>query len=97
MLLEQAKRGQTGTPGQAKANLIVGRIERRKAAPQLPVDMIPEDGIDVTGRRLTLMDVGAHDCKWINGDPLADHTFCGKPVREGTAWCEDHHKRVYLR
>jgi hypothetical protein len=55
-----------------------------------------EEGVDVTGRRLGLLDVGAHDCRWINGDPLADHTFCGKPVKEGTSWCPEHHARVYI-
>lgn len=51
-------------------------------------------GVDVT-RRLGLMDIGAHDCRWIDGDPLAEHSFCGKPVKEGSSWCPEHHKRVF--
>lgn len=103
-----ANPSQRGNPGQPKANAILGRARKRGAASEaMPlvlgrkpfregaeIDM-DEGGVDVTNR-LGLMDVGAHDCKWISGDPLlADHSFCGKPVKPGTSWCPEHHKRVY--
>lgn len=89
------KRDRTGNAGQPKAAAIRHRMAYRP--PVLPIPLEPEEGVDVTGRHLGLLDVGAHDCKWLSGDPLAEHTFCGKPVKEGAAWCPEHHARVYLR
>lgn len=36
-----------------------------------------------------------HECAWIPGDPLDGAMCCGKPVKEGSQWCPEHHARVY--
>lgn len=83
-----------GNKGQPKANAIVAKaVTSKKVAPLiLPV---PTGLPDVT-ERIGLMDLGRNDCRYCNGDPMtADHSFCGRPVRPGSSWCPDHHRRVF--
>jgi hypothetical protein len=106
------KKGRSGNPGVPSVQSIKHRIEGRDKAERsrqegkishfghepfregrLPV----EDGVDVTGliafsgRRIN------QQCAWIPGSPLDGALCCGKPVVEGTQWCETHHARVYPR
>jgi len=37
-----------------------------------------------------------HSCRWVWGDPLADHGYCGREVIPGTSYCQGHLTKVYL-
>lgn len=41
--------------------------------------------------------VGPHDCRYILSDVgLPEHTlYCGRPVKAGSPYCEDHHRACY--
>lgn len=59
-------------------------------APQLQELFIPED------KRLNLLQLNEHTCKWPIGDPLTkDFYFCGQPSNEGIPYCEFHSRRAY--
>lgn len=59
-------------------------------APQVQELFIPED------KRLNLLQLNEHTCKWPIGDPLTkDFYFCGQPSNEGIPYCEFHARRAY--
>lgn len=45
---------------------------------------------------LGIMDLKPHHCRWIAGDPLNVHGYCGKTAIDGSSYCSEHHARVYL-
>lgn len=121
------RKGNSGNPGQAKANVIRRRVEGRRRAEanglafklsqarkdgldladgmdvvlgrkKVPLQFAEDEGVDVS----QLVGFGdrkiGHQCAWVHGDPLeAGSGFCGKPVKEGSQWCPDHHARVYTK
>ena len=59
-------------------------------APQAAELFIPVD------KRLTLLQLNEHTCKWPIGDPLTpDFYFCGGHSDEGKPYCEFHARRAY--
>ena len=47
-------------------------------------------------KRLTLLQLNEHTCKWPIGDPLTpDFYFCGNHSEEGKPYCEFHSRRAY--
>ncbi len=34
-------------------------------------------------------------CRWIEGDPRAQHTYCGAETNQGSSYCTEHHARAY--
>ena len=42
---------------------------------------------------LTIATIDENRCRYINGDPLADGTLCGRTTTGG-AWCIMHHRLV---
>lgn len=95
-LVDAARKARNGNAGQPKAAAIQHRLTMAEAKPPSPMP-VPK-GLPDMADRLRLSDIGAHQCKWCEGDPLtADHSFCGAPVKGGTSWCPDHHARVFLQ
>lgn len=43
-----------------------------------------------------ILDLEPHHCRWIAGDPLDVHGYCGKTSIDGSSYCSEHHARVYL-
>lgn len=81
--------------GQPKAAAITHRLATRiktPTPPSEPFDMEDGEGVDVTGLVGIMKNEG---CKWIHGDPLGQHGYCGKPFKAGSVWCPVHHARVY--
>jgi GcrA cell cycle regulator len=59
-------------------------------APAAAELFIPED------KRLNLLQLNEHTCKWPIGDPLAkDFYFCGQHSLETGPYCEFHSRRAY--
>ncbi len=36
------------------------------------------------------------DCRWIEGDPCAQHPYCGAATKQGSSYCAEHHARAYF-
>ena len=52
----------------------------------------------LTAEGRPLLDLGWRDCRWPLGELLErPKFFCGHPVKQGSAWCEAHHRRAYQR
>lgn len=83
-----------GNKGQPKANAIIARAARKPPTPPPePFDMEDGEPVDVTALVGIMQNKG---CKWIHGDPLGQHGYCGKPFKAGSAsWCPEHHARVF--
>ncbi len=53
------------------------------------------------GRRFGFVgEVGAEQnehlgCRWIEGDPRAQHPHCGAATKQGSSYCAEHHARAY--
>jgi GcrA cell cycle regulator len=59
-------------------------------APTVAELFIPED------KRLNLLQLNEHTCKWPIGDPLSkDFYFCGQHSLETGPYCEFHSRRAY--
>jgi len=59
-------------------------------APQVQELYIPED------KRLTLLQLNEHTCKWPIGDPLSpDFYFCGQHSDDSRPYCDFHSRRAY--
>jgi GcrA cell cycle regulator len=59
-------------------------------APQTTELFIPED------KRLSLLQLNEHTCKWPIGDPLTkDFYFCGGHALESGPYCEFHSRKAY--
>jgi GcrA cell cycle regulator len=68
---------------------------------QVQFDAVPqyhqrpiEDVVVPISRRLKLIELSEHTCKWPNGDPLAeDFSFCGNDSLESGPYCT-YHSRI---
>jgi GcrA cell cycle regulator len=88
------KRGRAGNPGVPSVASIMHRMEgRAKIKP--PREIVDDAGVDVTDLIAFSDRKIGQQCAWIPGNPLDGAMCCGKPVRENSQWCEEHHARVY--
>ena len=45
-----------------------------------------------------LIDLDSHTCRWPIGDPRDDDfCFCGKKVRSGQTYCDEHSMQAYVK
>ena len=51
-----------------------------------------------TGAKIRLVDLDSHTCRWPIGDPRdEDFGFCGKKVRTGQTYCDEHAAMAYVK
>lgn len=63
-----------------------------QAAPVLPEAPITTKGC------IKLSELNSHTCRWPIGDPKDDHfCFCGKKVRAGQTYCDEHAAIAYVK
>ncbi len=47
---------------------------------------------------IKLVDLDSHTCRWPIGDPRDDDfCFCGKKVRSGQTYCDEHSVQAYVK
>ena len=47
---------------------------------------------------IKLVDLDSHTCRWPIGDPRDDDfCFCGKKVKAGKTYCDDHSAMAYVK
>lgn len=47
---------------------------------------------------IKLIDLDSHTCRWPIGDPRdEDFCFCGKKVRTGQTYCDEHAQMAYVK
>lgn len=50
------------------------------------------------GENIRLIDLDSHTCRWPIGDPRdEDFCFCGKKVRTGQTYCDEHSQMAYVK
>lgn len=71
------------------------RGQTRKLAwtPAADVTPTPSAAGDFLG--VALLDLTATSCRYPHGDRKL--TFCGQPVRDGSSYCDAHHRLCYIR
>jgi GcrA cell cycle regulator len=48
--------------------------------------------------KVRLVDLDSHTCRWPLGDPRDDDfSFCGKKVRSGQTYCDEHAMMAYVK
>lgn len=92
---QKAKASRSGK-GQPKANAIIHNRIARREQPSFDTAPLPEEGMgnDVT-HLIGIMDLKANSCRYIHGDPLHQHGYCGKEALPKSSWCEEHHHVVF--
>lgn len=51
-----------------------------------------------SGEHVKLVELDSHTCRWPLGDPRdEDFCFCGKKVRMGQTYCEEHAMMAYVK
>jgi GcrA cell cycle regulator len=71
--------------GAPKASLVeTAAIRTRKIAAASPPPL------EFIGRDFTQL--GAGECRWIEGDPAAAHAWCGAPAVPASSYCEAHRR-----
>ena len=49
-------------------------------------------------KNIKLVDLDSHTCRWPIGDPRDDDfCFCGKKVRTGQTYCDEHSQMAYVK
>ncbi len=86
-------------------------IKSKDAADELPlqpdlIEKIEEKSVEevVEPRKneeltnIKLVDLDSHTCRWPIGDPRDDDfCFCGKKVRSGQTYCDEHSMQAYVK
>lgn len=68
----------------------------RLAYAHAPVDEIMSSMVVISTHPCSLIDIGAHQCRWPIGDPArTDFLFCGNDAIGGFAYCLGHARMAY--
>ena len=51
----------------------------------------------MNSRRVTLLNAGSQQCRWIAGKIGDEIAVCGLPAHNRTSWCEKHHDQVFAQ
>ncbi|WP_412058970.1 GcrA family cell cycle regulator [Bartonella sp. DGB2] len=82
---------QEGTASVLSESVLDKRLE-----PTAPVDTPLSPDIEPVSRRLNLLQLTEHTCKWPVGDPLSpDFAFCGAQSDESSPYCPYHAKVAF--
>lgn len=61
----------------------------------LPQETVPTP---IIGDKIKLVELDSHTCRWPVGDPREDDFgFCGKKVRTGQTYCDEHAAMAYVK
>ena len=70
-------------------------LRPRKKHPTFHCEPLPEDhsfgAVRFSDRKI------GKQCAWIVGDPNDDCLCCGKPILNGSEYCEEHFDRAYVQ
>ena len=62
-----------------------------------PIKPLPEKKVHSNGC-IKLSELNSHTCRWPIGDPKDDNfCFCGKKVRAGQTYCDEHSAIAYVK
>ena len=69
----------------------------QKAAESKAVTSAPKSPAP-KGENIRLVELDSHTCRWPIGDPRdEDFCFCGKKVRTGQTYCDEHSQMAYVK
>ena len=82
--------------------------EAEEESPQQPdlIEKIEEKPVEEVAKphkteeltNIKLVDLDSHTCRWPIGDPRDDDfCFCGKKVRSGQTYCDEHSMQAYVK
>jgi GcrA cell cycle regulator len=87
------------TPAPAKVKPAVEKpvtVEKHVAEAPVPAS-VPQPKVKKSNG-LTLTELDNHTCRWPLGDPRDENfCFCGKKVRAGQTYCEEHAAVAYVK
>jgi hypothetical protein len=72
-------------------------IPLKAPSPPEPKPFVNFAAYDAGSRRLPLVDLGRHDCRFAVNDaaPGEEHLFCGQPVAPDSPYCPHHSTRAF--
>jgi len=90
----EANKARQAAKTHVKSSALTGVIMPGTPVAPMEIDM----GVEPSAMRILTIDLDSpihpNMCRWIDGDPKADHSYCGKPTG-GRSYCATHHERVY--
>ena len=82
------------TPQPVEQPTVVVKATPKAKSVAEPKEVSPKD---VDGKT-RLVDLDSHTCRWPIGDPRdEDFCFCGKKVRAGQTYCDEHSTMAYVK
>ena len=96
----------TSDPESLKRGTIIQKSGNRKVALTLPSVEVktpfekftPKIPTNAKFGPVTIVDLEAHHCRWIEGDVDEDRTvYCGQQIKDGFHYCEQHAMRAVDR
>ena len=73
-------------------------VEEIKTEENEPIVEVKNEKKHKNGNHVKLVDLDSHTCRWPLGDPRdEDFCFCGKKVRMGQTYCEEHAAMAYVK
>ena len=81
--------------GGAELPLLTEAVENNTAC---AMTASPETQDKPQQTNVKLVDLDSHTCRWPIGDPRDDDfCFCGKKVRSGQTYCDEHSMQAYVK
>lgn len=83
-----------------KKNVVTEIIEETNdtIAEQISETVVETPVVKDDGSRIRLVELDSHTCRWPLGDPRdEDFGFCGKKVRAGQTYCDEHSTVAYVK
>ena len=72
--------------------------QEKETKASVDVKKINIEKISASDACLKLTELDNHTCRWPIGDPREDNfCFCGKKVRVGQTYCEEHSALAYVK
>ena len=88
------------TPANTESGTPVVKTAKKAAADTVAADIKPAGFEKTAGSSacLKLTELDNHTCRWPIGDPRDDNfCFCGKKIRSGQTYCEEHAALAYVK
>lgn len=109
VLKDKAPRGETESPKAASEPAVkeevkpakpssAEKISEKKESRKEETKECFKSDLEKSAKAVSLMELDNHTCRWPLGDPKDDNFhFCGKKVKIGQTYCEEHSAVAYVK
>lgn len=86
------------TEVKAVEETVVAEVAEVQEVVEEVIEPVHEEKKPLAGTNVRLIELDSHTCRWPIGDPRdEDFCFCGKKVRAGQTYCDEHSAMAYVK